>query len=160
MEMRLPVRCSIRRNFLSGIQVEFKQSPHQRSLRARLYWLQVPSFIMFCQLNRHLKASIHLYEVSQTLTYMVLCSHIRVAEALLYWWESTAELPSQDFASSVRKKSTIVAFCKAGCYDGKFISKKKWFDVLNQTKSSTCFKICFTLVCVWSCNLLFYRVCL
>nr|XP_021141464.1 vacuolar protein sorting-associated protein 13C [Columba livia] len=41
MEMRLPFRCSIRRNFLSGIQVEFKQSPHQRSLRARLYWLQV-----------------------------------------------------------------------------------------------------------------------
>ncbi|XP_010080144.1 PREDICTED: vacuolar protein sorting-associated protein 13C, partial [Pterocles gutturalis] len=41
MEMRLPDRCSIRRNFLSGIQVEFKQSPHQRSLRAQLYWLQV-----------------------------------------------------------------------------------------------------------------------
>ncbi|NWT48446.1 VP13C protein, partial [Chroicocephalus maculipennis] len=41
MEMRLPVRCNIRRNFLSGIQVEFKQSPHQRSLRAQLYWLQV-----------------------------------------------------------------------------------------------------------------------
>ncbi|NWR71729.1 VP13C protein, partial [Centropus unirufus] len=41
MEMRLPVRCCIRRNFLSGIRVEFKQSPHQRSLRAQLYWLQV-----------------------------------------------------------------------------------------------------------------------
>uniref|UniRef100_A0A8C9NVB1 Vacuolar protein sorting 13 homolog C n=1 Tax=Serinus canaria TaxID=9135 RepID=A0A8C9NVB1_SERCA len=41
MEMRLPVRCNIRRNFLSGIQVEFKQSSHQRSLRAQLYWLQV-----------------------------------------------------------------------------------------------------------------------
>ncbi|NXK87404.1 VP13C protein, partial [Formicarius rufipectus] len=41
MEMRLPVKCSIRRNFLSGIQVEFKQSPHQRSLRAQLCWLQV-----------------------------------------------------------------------------------------------------------------------
>uniref|UniRef100_A0A803Y6K6 Vacuolar protein sorting 13 homolog C n=1 Tax=Meleagris gallopavo TaxID=9103 RepID=A0A803Y6K6_MELGA len=41
MEMRLPVKCNIRRNFLSGIQVEFKQSPHQRSLRAQLYWLQV-----------------------------------------------------------------------------------------------------------------------
>ena len=41
MEMRLPSRCSIRRHFLSGIQVEYKQSPHQRSLRARLYWLQV-----------------------------------------------------------------------------------------------------------------------
>ncbi|XP_065589593.1 intermembrane lipid transfer protein VPS13C [Cyrtonyx montezumae] len=41
MEMHLPVKCSIRRNFLSGIQVEFKQSPHQRSLRAQLYWLQV-----------------------------------------------------------------------------------------------------------------------
>ncbi|XP_069901006.1 intermembrane lipid transfer protein VPS13C isoform X2 [Globicephala melas] len=43
MEMRLPVRCPIKRDFLSGIQVEFKQSPHQRSLRARLYWLQVDS---------------------------------------------------------------------------------------------------------------------
>ena len=41
MEMRLPSRCSIRRHFLSGIQVEYKQSPHQRRLRARLYWLQV-----------------------------------------------------------------------------------------------------------------------
>uniref|UniRef100_A0A8I5ZMR7 Vacuolar protein sorting 13 homolog C n=1 Tax=Rattus norvegicus TaxID=10116 RepID=A0A8I5ZMR7_RAT len=41
MEMRLPLRCPIKRDFLSGIQVEFKQSPHQRSLRARLYWLQV-----------------------------------------------------------------------------------------------------------------------
>ncbi|NXY80813.1 VP13C protein, partial [Alcedo cyanopectus] len=41
MAMRLPLCCSIRRNFLSGIQVEFKQSPHQRSLRAQLYWLQV-----------------------------------------------------------------------------------------------------------------------
>ncbi|XP_032336935.1 vacuolar protein sorting-associated protein 13C isoform X2 [Camelus ferus] len=43
MEMRLPFRCPIKRDFLSGIQVEFKQSPHQRSLRARLYWLQVDS---------------------------------------------------------------------------------------------------------------------
>lgn len=142
MEMRLPFRCSIRRNFLSGIQVEFKQSPHQRSLRARLYWLQVLSFMMFYQLNRHSKAFIHLYEVSPTLTCVVLCSHVRVAEALFHWWESTAELPSQDFASSVRKKSTIVAFCKVGGYDGKFLSKKKCFDVLNQTKRSTCFKIC------------------
>ncbi|XP_063099462.1 intermembrane lipid transfer protein VPS13C isoform X5 [Cavia porcellus] len=41
MEMRLPIQCPIKRDFLSGIQVEFKQSPHQRSLRARLYWLQV-----------------------------------------------------------------------------------------------------------------------
>lgn len=41
MEMRLPVHCPIKRDFLSGIQVEFKQSPHQRILRARLYWLQV-----------------------------------------------------------------------------------------------------------------------
>ncbi|XP_075432218.1 intermembrane lipid transfer protein VPS13C isoform X2 [Ascaphus truei] len=41
MGMLLPVKCSIRRNFLSGIHVEFKQSPHQRSLRAQLYWLQV-----------------------------------------------------------------------------------------------------------------------
>ncbi|KAM5242082.1 intermembrane lipid transfer protein VPS13C isoform 2-T2 [Hipposideros larvatus] len=41
MEMRLPIRCPIKRDFLSGIQIEFKQSPHQRSLRARLYWLQI-----------------------------------------------------------------------------------------------------------------------
>uniref|UniRef100_A0AAY4C2E6 Uncharacterized protein n=1 Tax=Denticeps clupeoides TaxID=299321 RepID=A0AAY4C2E6_9TELE len=41
MEMRQPYSCPIRRNFLSGIQVEFKQSPHQRSLRAQLHWLQV-----------------------------------------------------------------------------------------------------------------------
>uniref|UniRef100_A0A8C3HY10 Vacuolar protein sorting 13 homolog C n=1 Tax=Chrysemys picta bellii TaxID=8478 RepID=A0A8C3HY10_CHRPI len=41
MKMRLPIKCSIRRNFLSGIHVEFKQSPHQRSLRAQLNWLQV-----------------------------------------------------------------------------------------------------------------------
>nr|XP_004662570.2 vacuolar protein sorting-associated protein 13C isoform X1 [Jaculus jaculus] len=41
MEMRLPIRCPVRRGFLSGVQIEFKQSPHQRSLRARLCWLQV-----------------------------------------------------------------------------------------------------------------------
>ncbi|XP_006831641.1 PREDICTED: vacuolar protein sorting-associated protein 13C isoform X1 [Chrysochloris asiatica] len=41
MEMRLPIQCPIKRDFLSGIEIEFKQSPHQRSLRARLYWLQV-----------------------------------------------------------------------------------------------------------------------
>uniref|UniRef100_A0A6Q2WPX1 Vacuolar protein sorting 13 homolog C n=1 Tax=Esox lucius TaxID=8010 RepID=A0A6Q2WPX1_ESOLU len=41
MVMRQPFSCHIRRNFLSGIQVEFKQSPHQRSLRAQLHWLQV-----------------------------------------------------------------------------------------------------------------------
>ncbi|XP_027707786.1 vacuolar protein sorting-associated protein 13C [Vombatus ursinus] len=41
MEMRVPIRCSIKRDFLSGIHVEFKQSPHQRSLRAQLYWIQV-----------------------------------------------------------------------------------------------------------------------
>ncbi|XP_065808670.1 intermembrane lipid transfer protein VPS13C isoform X5 [Labrus bergylta] len=41
MMMRQPVSCQIRRNFLSGIQVEFKQSLHQRSLRAQLHWLQV-----------------------------------------------------------------------------------------------------------------------
>ncbi|KAL8196981.1 UNVERIFIED_CONTAM: Vacuolar protein sorting-associated protein 13C [Gekko kuhli] len=41
MEMRLPARCNIKRDFLSGIHIEFKQSPHQRSLRAQLYWLQV-----------------------------------------------------------------------------------------------------------------------
>uniref|UniRef100_A0A3B4BFQ5 Uncharacterized protein n=1 Tax=Periophthalmus magnuspinnatus TaxID=409849 RepID=A0A3B4BFQ5_9GOBI len=37
----VPVNCPIRRNFLSGIQVEFKKSEHQRSLRAQLHWLQV-----------------------------------------------------------------------------------------------------------------------
>ncbi|XP_063782573.1 intermembrane lipid transfer protein VPS13C isoform X2 [Pseudophryne corroboree] len=41
MEMRLPLKCKIRRTFLSGIHIDFKQSPHQRSLRAQLYWLQV-----------------------------------------------------------------------------------------------------------------------
>ncbi|XP_006275410.2 intermembrane lipid transfer protein VPS13C isoform X1 [Alligator mississippiensis] len=41
MEMRFPSKCNIRRNYLSGIQIEFKQSPHQRSLRAQLNWLQV-----------------------------------------------------------------------------------------------------------------------
>ncbi|XP_053575277.1 LOW QUALITY PROTEIN: intermembrane lipid transfer protein VPS13C [Bombina bombina] len=41
MVMRQPVKCCIRRNFLPGIQIEFKQSPHQRSLRAQLFWLQV-----------------------------------------------------------------------------------------------------------------------
>ncbi|XP_074521688.1 intermembrane lipid transfer protein VPS13C isoform X2 [Halichoeres trimaculatus] len=41
MMMRQPISCQIRRNFLSGIQVEFKQSPHQRCLRAQLHWLQV-----------------------------------------------------------------------------------------------------------------------
>ncbi|XP_068438571.1 intermembrane lipid transfer protein VPS13C isoform X2 [Clinocottus analis] len=41
MAMRQPFSSPVRRNFLSGIQVEFKQSPHQRSLRAQLHWLQV-----------------------------------------------------------------------------------------------------------------------
>ncbi|XP_029283566.1 vacuolar protein sorting-associated protein 13C [Cottoperca gobio] len=41
MMMRQPLSCPVRRNFLSGIQVEFKQSLHQRSLRAQLHWLQV-----------------------------------------------------------------------------------------------------------------------
>ncbi|XP_055010645.1 LOW QUALITY PROTEIN: intermembrane lipid transfer protein VPS13C [Boleophthalmus pectinirostris] len=41
MMMHQPVKCPIRRNFLSGIQVEFKKSEHQRSLRAQLHWLQV-----------------------------------------------------------------------------------------------------------------------
>ncbi|XP_074513317.1 intermembrane lipid transfer protein VPS13C isoform X9 [Sebastes fasciatus] len=41
MMMRQPYSCPVRRNFLSGIQVEFKQSPHQRCLRAQLHWLQV-----------------------------------------------------------------------------------------------------------------------
>ncbi|XP_043932244.1 vacuolar protein sorting-associated protein 13C [Protopterus annectens] len=41
MEMRKPFRYHIRRNFQSGIQVEFKQSTHQRYLRAQMYWLQI-----------------------------------------------------------------------------------------------------------------------
>ncbi|XP_070692075.1 intermembrane lipid transfer protein VPS13C [Pempheris klunzingeri] len=41
MMMHQPFSCPVRRNFLSGIQVEFKQSLHQRSLRAQLHWLQV-----------------------------------------------------------------------------------------------------------------------
>lgn len=41
MKMRHPHSCPVRRNFLSGIQVEFKQSAHQRSLRAQVNWLQV-----------------------------------------------------------------------------------------------------------------------
>ncbi|XP_067298444.1 intermembrane lipid transfer protein VPS13C isoform X3 [Pseudorasbora parva] len=41
MLMRQPFSCHIRRNFLPGIHIELKQSPHQRSLRAQLYWLQV-----------------------------------------------------------------------------------------------------------------------
>ncbi|XP_048040237.1 vacuolar protein sorting-associated protein 13C isoform X8 [Megalobrama amblycephala] len=41
MLMRQPFSCAIRRNFLPGICIELKQSPHQRSLRAQLYWLQV-----------------------------------------------------------------------------------------------------------------------
>ncbi|XP_018108372.1 vacuolar protein sorting-associated protein 13C isoform X2 [Xenopus laevis] len=45
MEMDVPIKCSIRRNFMSGIYMEFKQSPHQRSLRAQLYWLQVDNHL-------------------------------------------------------------------------------------------------------------------
>nr|XP_057944344.1 intermembrane lipid transfer protein VPS13C isoform X2 [Doryrhamphus excisus] len=41
MMMRQPFICPVRRNFLAGIQVEFKRSQHQRSLRAQLHWLQV-----------------------------------------------------------------------------------------------------------------------
>ncbi|XP_051920113.1 intermembrane lipid transfer protein VPS13C isoform X3 [Hippocampus zosterae] len=41
MMMRRPFSCPLRRNFLSGIQVELKRSRHQRSLRAQLHWLQV-----------------------------------------------------------------------------------------------------------------------
>ncbi|XP_059386006.1 intermembrane lipid transfer protein VPS13C isoform X3 [Carassius carassius] len=41
MLMRQPFPCIIRRNFLPGICIELKQSPHQRSLRAQLHWLQV-----------------------------------------------------------------------------------------------------------------------
>ncbi|XP_057687593.1 intermembrane lipid transfer protein VPS13C isoform X2 [Corythoichthys intestinalis] len=39
--MRRPFACPLRRNFLSGVQVELKRSLHQRSLRAQLHWLQV-----------------------------------------------------------------------------------------------------------------------
>ncbi|XP_037835905.1 vacuolar protein sorting-associated protein 13C isoform X2 [Kryptolebias marmoratus] len=46
MMMRKPHSCPIRRNFLSGIQVEFKQSMHQRSLRAQLHWLQVDNQLL------------------------------------------------------------------------------------------------------------------
>ncbi|KAG8440222.1 hypothetical protein GDO86_006127 [Hymenochirus boettgeri] len=45
MEMHLPIRCIIRRHFTSGIFMELKQSPHQRSLRAQLYWLQVDNHL-------------------------------------------------------------------------------------------------------------------
>ncbi|KAK5873459.1 hypothetical protein PBY51_018496 [Eleginops maclovinus] len=45
MMMRQPISCPVRRNFLSGIQVEFKQSPHQRCLRAQLHWLQVDNHL-------------------------------------------------------------------------------------------------------------------
>lgn len=85
MEMRLPVRCSIRRNFLSGIQVEFKQSPHQRSLRAQLYWLQVPSLIVFCKLNCHFNAFILLIYMKKYFQILHMwCSvhYARVAEVL------------------------------------------------------------------------------
>ncbi|XP_026233856.1 vacuolar protein sorting-associated protein 13C isoform X2 [Anabas testudineus] len=41
MMMRQPFSCQVRRNFLPGIQVEFKQSLHQRCVRAQLHWLQV-----------------------------------------------------------------------------------------------------------------------
>ncbi|XP_037550881.1 vacuolar protein sorting-associated protein 13C [Nematolebias whitei] len=46
MMMRQPCSCPIRRNFLSGIQVEYKQSMHQRSLRAQLHWLQVDNQLL------------------------------------------------------------------------------------------------------------------
>ncbi|XP_077476237.1 intermembrane lipid transfer protein VPS13C isoform X2 [Stigmatopora argus] len=39
--MRRPHACPLRRNFLPAVQVELKRSPHQRSLRAQLHWLQV-----------------------------------------------------------------------------------------------------------------------
>ncbi|KAF6721023.1 Vacuolar protein sorting-associated protein 13C [Oryzias melastigma] len=41
MMMRKPYSCPIRRTFQPGIYMELKQSLHQRSLRAQLYWLQV-----------------------------------------------------------------------------------------------------------------------
>ncbi|KAM8876931.1 intermembrane lipid transfer protein VPS13C isoform 3-T3 [Synchiropus picturatus] len=41
MMMRQPFSSQLRRNFLSGVHVEYKQSPHQRSLRAQVHWLQV-----------------------------------------------------------------------------------------------------------------------
>ncbi|XP_070411206.1 intermembrane lipid transfer protein VPS13C isoform X2 [Nothobranchius furzeri] len=46
MMMRQPHSCPVRRNFLPGIQVEFKQSIHQRSLRAQLHWLQVDNQLL------------------------------------------------------------------------------------------------------------------
>uniref|UniRef100_A0A1A8GA63 Vacuolar protein sorting 13 homolog C n=1 Tax=Nothobranchius korthausae TaxID=1143690 RepID=A0A1A8GA63_9TELE len=46
MMMRQPHSCPVRRNFLPGIQVEFKQSMHQRSLRAQLHWLQVDNQLL------------------------------------------------------------------------------------------------------------------
>lgn len=58
--MRQPFSCQVRRNFLSGIQVEFKQSVHQRSLRAQLYWLQV---------NTHVRTHTHTHICPETHAY-------------------------------------------------------------------------------------------
>lgn len=61
MMMRQPSSCQVRRNFLSGIQVEFKQSVHQRSLRAQLHWLQV---------NTHTPRWIHTWAEIHTLVWL------------------------------------------------------------------------------------------
>lgn len=61
MMMRQPISCQVRRNFLSGIQVEFKQSVHQRSLRAQLHWLQV---------NTHTPGRIHTCTEIHTLVWL------------------------------------------------------------------------------------------
>lgn len=61
MMMRQPFSCQVRRNFLSGIQVEFKQSVHQRSLRAQLHWLQV---------NTHTPRCIHTCTEIHTLVWL------------------------------------------------------------------------------------------
>lgn len=52
MMMRQPHSCQVRRNFLSGINVEFKQSPHQKSLRAQLHWFQVNTNTRRCSQSR------------------------------------------------------------------------------------------------------------
>lgn len=101
MEMRLPVRCSIRRNFLSGIQVEFKQSPHQRSLRAQLYWLQVPAFLCFRNWTATLRLFFIYVKYLQILCMWRFARYIRGAGVL--WWKSIAELQSQDFATSIER---------------------------------------------------------
>jgi len=130
--MRLPVRCRIRRNFLSGIQIEFKQSPHQRSLRAQLYWLQVLSFILFYRLNGHFKAFILFIYTKKYLRILHLycCVHyIRVTEVLCML---TGGRVHQNCHPRVVQAvwenfPKIVVLCKAECCDGKFTSKERCF---------------------------------